>query len=179
MSRALSDDDLADEFAIRWDRTRELTGQGDLKACMRFIRDTIRLGRTKAYVRADIEDRRRANGLTPIPPVAPRKPRAVSGRICDLVAAVAFTYDVPLAEILGQGRSRSVTPIRHKAMWLAHAHGFSYPDIGAVMLRHHTSVLGGARVVEARIAKRPALRKDLLAIGARSGGARQIEKRAA
>lgn len=173
MSRALTVDDLVVSFCWRWEKTRDLT------ACMRFIRDTVRIGLTKAHVRAGIEDRRQSKGLPPAHEIVPKRLRAVNGAISDLVCAVASARGVSIALVVGPNRSQRIAAVRFEAMWLARAYGFSYPDVGAAMLRRHTTVMAGERVVEARIAKRAGLRKELLAIGARAGGARQIEKRAA
>jgi DnaA-like protein len=175
--KSLSVDDLVGEFCRRWEETRVRDGRGDLTACIRFIRDTIRIGPEKANVRADIEDRRERKGLSVSP--RPKQMRAVIGEIGDLVCAVAAARGVSIEEIVGQNRAQKVSTVRFEAMWLARSYGFSYPDIGAAMLRHHTTVIAGERVVRDRIAKRPGLRRELLALGARAGGARQPEKQAA
>lgn len=173
MSRALTVDDLVVAFSWRWEKTRDLT------PVMRFIRDVVRLGLTKAHIRAGIEDRRERKGLPPAHQVVPKRLRAVDGAISDLVCAVASARKISIELIVGPSRLRRIAIVRQEAMWLARAYGFSYPDIGAAMLRHHTSVMAGERVTGARISKRPGLRKELLAIGSRAGGPQAMRSAAA
>lgn len=54
------------------------------------------------------------------------------------------------AEILGRDRSPRAAAARHYAMYLLHAGGgWSYPRIGTVFKRDHTTVMAAVRRVEA------------------------------
>lgn len=44
-------------------------------------------------------------------------------------------------DVLYGGNHRSLVEVRAKVARQAHAAGFSYPEIGAVLNRHHTSVM--------------------------------------
>jgi hypothetical protein len=57
---------------------------------------------------------------------------------------VSATYDVPQEDILGSRRLKTVALARACAMWLARrSTEMSYPQIGAVFNRDHTTVMSG------------------------------------
>lgn len=58
-------------------------------------------------------------------------------------------------EIVGKRRNREVTMIRHRLMWELRQQGFSYPKIGLVFNKHHTSVLHAVKQVDRLLGGRP------------------------
>lgn len=84
------------------------------------------------------------------------------GRAYELVQLTARHFGVPVSELLGRGRSKRLTHARHVAMWLVRHEdaGWSYPEIGRLFERDHSSVWDAVRSVEAS----PVLREQALAI---------------
>lgn len=74
-----------------------------------------------------------------LPPVRPP---------ADVLVSVCSAYGVTLDALLGPSRSRWIGKARIAAAAELRAMGMSFPDIGAVLGRHHTTVmymLGGCR----------------------------------
>ena len=65
------------------------------------------------------------------------------GRNLQIVDEVAARFCVTRGMILGRSRHSVVTRARHTAMFLLRQEGLSYPVIGKLLRRHHTSVMSG------------------------------------
>jgi hypothetical protein len=66
-------------------------------------------------------------------------------RVVEIVRAVAIAADIPIRQLIGDSRSKSLVLPRHAAMYLAHMFGHSYSSIGRVIGdRDHTTALNGA-----------------------------------
>jgi chromosomal replication initiation ATPase DnaA len=71
---------------------------------------------------------------------------AADSRVVDLtLRAVWAAWSVPIDEIKGRRRTARVVQARKALMLLLHEQGFSYPRIGAVLGRHHSTVIHGVR----------------------------------
>lgn len=100
-------------------------------------------------------------------------PRPDSGgsspSLARVIRAVARHHDIPVEELLGSSRRRTVAVARSVAMYLARrVTGSSLQAIGAACgSRDHTTVLHGVRVCSGRIASDPAFAADVerLAVG--------------
>lgn len=88
-------------------------------------------------------------------------PRVLS--LARVIRAAARHHDVPLTAVVGPARSRTVAAARSLAMYLARVlTGRSFQAIGAACGgRDHTTVLHGARVCAARIARDPGFAADV------------------
>lgn len=71
----------------------------------------------------------------------------VGTRLAD-AAARAVGGDVTRAMVVGDRRDKAITLARHMAMTIAHRHGFTYPAIGTVFKRQHTTVMHAVRRIE-------------------------------
>lgn len=80
-------------------------------------------------------------------PDPPAKPPTMRARLDDVCAR----YHVGQATILSRTRYQTFVRPRQELMWLLRQDGYSLPQIGQFMNRHHTSVLFGARAHEARL----------------------------
>jgi chromosomal replication initiator protein len=79
-----------------------------------------------------------------------------------VIGIVGKFYGVAQAALLGADRSQHVAMVRHIAMYLARQHsGLSYPELGGVFGRDHSSVIHGVRMIEGRIKNQPAFAKFL------------------
>lgn len=66
-------------------------------------------------------------------------------RIDDIMRAVCVKHEVTPAHIKGKWRVLDVVRARHEAMYQLRRLGLSYPRIGQLLGRHHTSVMHGVR----------------------------------
>ena len=71
-------------------------------------------------------------------PVAAARPE-------DILADVARRHHMTAATLLGPSRARGVAAARKEAYRALRATGMSYPEIGRVMHRDHTSVMHGCK----------------------------------
>lgn len=72
-------------------------------------------------------------------PVAPER----------ILAAIQRIYGVLLAELQNESRMQPLVTIRHEAMWLLRKLGrLSYPSIGKILNRDHTTVMHGYAKIE-------------------------------
>lgn len=75
-------------------------------------------------------------------------PKSVDNRV--LITLVAQKFGVGVRDVFSDFRERKVTRARWAAMYvLRHEKGYSFPEIGRVMNRDHTTVIHGVRRVEA------------------------------
>lgn len=87
--------------------------------------------------------------------------------------ATAIAYFVSTRQILGKDRHQSIAAARLAAYWLLRALcGLSYPQIGALLRRDHTTVMSGVKRVERRRATDAHFRAhlELVAAAARGDG---------
>ncbi len=59
----------------------------------------------------------------------------------DQVAAIARSHSVALRDVLGRSRTLRVVEARRVAMAYARSLGLSYPEVGALFGRDHSSVM--------------------------------------
>lgn len=74
-----------------------------------------------------------------------------------ILRSVARRHRVPLQRILGPDRHRDVVYARQEAAWRLRNLGLSYPKIGQVLNRDHTTIMYAVRQHETR--RREAARK--------------------
>jgi chromosomal replication initiator protein len=75
---------------------------------------------------------------------------------------VAKFYGMAKADLLSGDRTQHVAMVRHIAMYFARVHcRLSYPELGGVFGRDHSSVIHGVHSVERRIHAQPAFAKFL------------------
>jgi chromosomal replication initiation ATPase DnaA len=60
---------------------------------------------------------------------------------------VAAAFNVHPDAVLGHSRNANVAAARQLLYWLLRQDGMSYPVIGALVGRHHTTVIHGVRAV--------------------------------
>lgn len=63
----------------------------------------------------------------------------------DVATAVAQAHGVPLRELLGRRRHASVARARAALYTALRGHGMSYPEIGRLLRRDHTTVMSVVR----------------------------------
>jgi chromosomal replication initiation ATPase DnaA len=82
------------------------------------------------------------------------QPRTVALR--DIMPLVCCAYAVTPVDIMSQRRGRDVSVARQCLYWLARRHTLhSYPTIGQVLRRDHSTVLTGQRKHAARMQSDP------------------------
>lgn len=75
-------------------------------------------------------------------------PRSVQRqRMSIIVEAVCAETGVPDYEILGESRIREFVRARQYAMWKCREQGYSFPEIGRVFNRDHTTIIHGCNVI--------------------------------
>jgi Bacterial dnaA protein helix-turn-helix len=101
-----------------------------------------------------------------------------------VIEIVGKFYGVAQADLVGSDRSQHVAMVRHIAMYLARTHcRLSYPELGGVFGRDHSSVIHGVHAIERRIQAQPAFAKflarleDTIRDGGEGGGVRHVQKR--
>jgi chromosomal replication initiation ATPase DnaA len=69
-----------------------------------------------------------------------------------VVNACAIAWDVPVEQILSDRRDRRFVLPRHAAMYILYEHGnLSYPEVGRLFARDHTTIIGGVRGARGKI----------------------------
>jgi Domain of unknown function (DUF4158)/Bacterial dnaA protein helix-turn-helix len=92
-------------------------------------------------------------------PVYERLSAAPIERVIEIVGKF---YGVGKADLLGADRTQHVAMVRHVAMYLARTYcRLSYPELGGVFGRDHSSVIHAVRMIESRIRNQPAFAKFL------------------
>lgn len=67
--------------------------------------------------------------------------RAQKARQTAALQTICTNLGVDVAEVLGPSRAQSVVAIRRKVVVRLRELGWSYPEIGALLGRHHTSIM--------------------------------------
>lgn len=76
--------------------------------------------------------------------------------IIEVVKGVADCYDLSLEQLLGKDRSKRISEARHAAMYLTRILGdLSYPQVGKIFNRDHSSVVYACKKVETMRDKDP------------------------
>ena len=69
------------------------------------------------------------------------------------LAYVAQAFNVDPQAVLGHSRASDVADARQLLYWLLRQDGHSYPHIGNLLGRHHTTIMHGVKAVENGIAE--------------------------
>lgn len=72
------------------------------------------------------------------------------GGIRRITRQVASSHGVSEAAILGKTRNPRALSARFEAYWRAKEAGYSYPQIGYAMARHHTTIMSGVEAHKKR-----------------------------
>ena len=78
--------------------------------------------------------------------------------IQQIIAEVARIHGIEVAWIMSHNRLPVVVVARFECYWRLRRLNQSYPAIGKITNRHHSSVIGGVRSFERRLAADPILR---------------------
>lgn len=70
-----------------------------------------------------------------------------------IVKVVANHYGYCVEDLTASDRHKSVVTARHAAYWVLRMCGYSYPEMGNIMLKDHTSCISGFKSAEKRRAK--------------------------
>jgi hypothetical protein len=89
-----------------------------------------------------------AGWLLPLPP---QPCDSVGRRVAHVLTAVAAEYDVDSADLTGGDHKRATTTARHAAMYLLRDFGMSFPEIGRIFGRDHTTVMAACRRTAAKV----------------------------
>lgn len=69
-----------------------------------------------------------------------------------IIREVAMTYGVPPKLLISNHRGEDAVRARHIVMWrLRNQLGFSYPKIGRILSRDHTTVMHGVKKVQGKM----------------------------
>jgi chromosomal replication initiator protein len=92
--------------------------------------------------------------------------RPTSISVEEIIHSVATFYNIDVAALCGQSRSKELVKSRHIAMFLAREMaGASLPQIGAAMGgRDHTTILHGVNKITAEIEHDDSLRREVFTI---------------
>lgn len=69
-------------------------------------------------------------------------------RIADIVALASDVSGIPSERIYGQRRTREIVRVRMACYLVARETGVSYPEIGRIMCRDHSTVIHGERIAQ-------------------------------
>lgn len=61
---------------------------------------------------------------------------------------VSAAFNVDPQTVLGHSRNAKTASARQLLYWLLRQDGHSYPQIGAIVSRHHTTVMHGVKAVD-------------------------------
>lgn len=82
-----------------------------------------------------------------------------------IVAAVAKARHVSIALLLGKRRAAPISDARHIALYLLREKaGLTFHAIGAMFMRHHSSIMHGVETVRTKMLRDGALRDEVEAI---------------
>jgi chromosomal replication initiation ATPase DnaA len=140
----ISVDELTALFQAHYFRTRQV------RNAMVMIEATIEARlRKRARARNDAEARKPAHCAPALHPV---------------VTALARFWGVRPMAVVGPSRVADVLQARYEAAWVLRAMGLSYPVIGSILRRDHTSVLMAVRKMERLLATDDVRRARLRAL---------------
>jgi len=82
----------------------------------------------------------------------PPPPKGMSRQIHSIVVDVAAKHKVTVPLIMGETRDKRVVAARHEVWWRVwRTSGLSYPRIGAMFHRDHTTILHGVKQYQKRV----------------------------
>jgi len=64
---------------------------------------------------------------------------------------ISATHGIDLTDVLGRSTKREISNARQEIMFALRQRGWSYPRIGQVLGRDHTSIIHGVRAHERRL----------------------------
>lgn len=100
-----------------------------------------------------------APGPGPAVAAAPVPP---SRQVLEIAQAVAGFYGIGMPTLLGPMRSKKIARARQVAIWLSRERtGLSYPDLGRLFERHHTTAMHAVDRTRRRIARDVAFRHEM------------------
>lgn len=79
-------------------------------------------------------------------------------RVADIIVIAGDMSKVGVAALLGPGRWRRIAWVRHACYMVARRAGHSFPAIGSVMNRDHSSVVHGVKAADVLHERDPAFR---------------------
>lgn len=80
------------------------------------------------------------------------RPRVMWARFLDEeLSDLVREYQLPSGDILGERRTLSVMRVRQELYWRLRQRGLSYPEIGELLGRDHTSIMWGCARHERRM----------------------------
>lgn len=95
-----------------------------------------------------------------------RRTTLIEQRAASILTAVAERHGIDVEWMLGRYAPAPAGEARDEATWLLRRLPMSFPEVAiATGRKDHTSAMDGVARTEARIAARPALRAELLALG--------------
>ena len=84
----------------------------------------------------------------------------------DLLVRVAAYFGCRVRSLIIHDRHKAAAGARHVAAWLLRRRERSFPEIGRLLQRDHTTIMSACNKVEAEIRKGSKLGKDALALAA-------------
>ena len=79
-----------------------------------------------------------------------------------IFAAIEKKYDVSKSELTGNSRVKNVAQARHVAIYLIKTiTDISYPSIGKLFNRNHSTIISSVDVIEKKIASSPAMEIEI------------------
>lgn len=81
-----------------------------------------------------------------------------------LLTRIGARLGVPLSDVMGRSQEPRIANARHVGYWALRLRGYSYPTIGRLMERDHSTVMAGLAKVMREIAETPGLEARLLEI---------------
>lgn len=70
--------------------------------------------------------------------------------IREIASEVSEVTRIRVSEIYGPSRMPRICRARELVCYIAHTHGYSYPEIGHALGRHHTTIMHAVRNEKAR-----------------------------
>ena len=90
--------------------------------------------------------------VVPKKPPPPPPPEGMSRAIYNIIRSAAEHHRVTVAQMMGDNRHVPVVLARQEAWWrIWREHGYSYPRIGRLFKKDHTTVLYGVRKHQERV----------------------------
>jgi hypothetical protein len=85
-------------------------------------------------------------------------------RINEIISAVAQVYDVPQERIFLKDRTQNTSDARSIAMWIGRFEGMTYPQLGQVFIRDHSTVVAAVSKINDRIKVYPHFKNHLKSV---------------
>ena len=82
---------------------------------------------------------------SPMKPATSTEDRLARRGLLALVDIIAQAHAVTRSDVLGRGRTKQVAAARHALMRALREQGMSYPEVGWLLDRDHTTVIAACR----------------------------------